>query len=168
MTKSLKRLCLFGDLAQLPPHFPKRNGADGEVEMDLRACTSTLSHVDGSMLDISYRLPSDLCYLISCMFYGERLKAAKSWNKQSSITWHVVQDSKVKVRNGSTVSALETSKALEIVQKELRTTEDIAIVCFYEAQRKEIAMKLPSLMVKNVDGFQGKYYLPSVALFCLF
>lgn len=161
---SLERLCLFGDLAQLPPHFPKRSGNEGEVEMDLHACTSTLSHVDGSMLNISYRLPSDLCYLVSCMFYGGRLKAAKPWNNQSSITWHVVQDGNVRVRNGSTVSDLETSKALEIVQKELRTTTDIAVVCFYEAQRRMIAKKLPDLMVKNVDGFQGRYSPPPVAV----
>ncbi|KAI1784393.1 P-loop containing nucleoside triphosphate hydrolase protein [Ganoderma leucocontextum] len=153
-TKSLSKVCMFGDPNQLPP-FGKETAPKMKTIFDFAQF-----HESSYFLDTQYRMPVPLGEFISKHVYGSKLKS------EHAITAHTCVKF-VDVRKGTEAAAGSSWKNMEevhtivnLVKKYYKDDKKVCIITPYDGQRAAIvaalkAANLPSSNVYNVDSYQG-------------
>ena len=159
-----ERLLLFGDDKQLAPYVAREEAssildmATAVLEKNLTPPAPTFT-VARTMLDIQYRMPLSLGNMISSIFYNGKLRSHKS-DPKACVHWV----STVGPSSPDGTSCYNRSEIAEVLHlwRQLQrppysySEDDIVVISFYEAQRKEISTRYPRLRVHNVDSFQGQ------------
>lgn len=161
-----ERLILVGDEKQLAPHVARQEAVS---VLDRAAAIIPSSSYQPQatnpsfvaarwMLDTSYRMPRQLCSMVSQLFYDGQLKSAKA-DDSRCVWWHDVVGP-TKQRGSSRFSPTETTQLAQLhasFMKRGYSNDDIVIICMYEAQRKHVSDKHSNAFrVFNVDSFQGQ------------
>ncbi|KAI0002119.1 P-loop containing nucleoside triphosphate hydrolase protein, partial [Russula compacta] len=151
-SKTLMKVCFFGDPKQLPPY--------GAEDADLETIFE-VKHLKKSayFLDTQYRLPVRLGEFISMKVYHGKLRSHHKIMDYSCISFIDVQKGEESKQGSSWKNMEEVHMVVRIAGLYKQRGLNFCIITFYDPQRAAIAKaleaaKLPSAYVYNVDSFQ--------------
>ena len=161
---TFERLVIVGDSKQLPCFTRLRDPLDAPVSLIERVDTV----VGSALLTTQYRMFSKLCNLISNLYYDGRLETGKV-DPKGQLKAHAVKgNAETEERGTSLFNAAEARTAIALARDHLRTGGTVAVLAFYKAQVKRIALALAGTdaVVITVDAAQGQEY-DHVVLSCV-
>ena len=163
-------MILVGDQNQLPPFSSSSRESPKSV---LERMVHVLPDKSVEMLKIQYRMPSEICDLLSRHFYDGRLETApcKGNTQISPIKWfnhnhHESHEGTSKYNEREIdmiVATLTTSKCLtskKLAQETLKSKkETVIVITFYSEQTRRLQKLLntdrPDVRIMTVDSAQG-------------
>lgn len=171
-----QKAILLGDPKQLPPLFCSE---EYEIIRNIENCNlDRYMYIDelfdtsatSVTLDTQYRMSTDICNMISNVFYSGRLKDGRKTSIPSSLRWVTYEPSKdwpIDDRNSNAnklqIYNDDECQIIKALINEINGTVNdigtIAVISPYRAQIKrlrECIGFIDNTIIDTVDGFQGK------------
>lgn len=165
------RFVLIGDHFQLPPIVISREAAELGLSESLMDYIVKLYPYQMTMLELQYRMNSEINDLVSKAFYFSKLvahprvkdiKLSVSGEKANDVPVEFIDVKGMEYRKKDTKSYRNKEEAdvcvkiVEIYKNAGISNEDISIITPYRAQVEELRSRIEGVEIDTVDAFQGR------------
>ncbi|PIL32978.1 hypothetical protein GSI_05096 [Ganoderma sinense ZZ0214-1] len=153
-SKSLSKVCMFGDPNQLPP-YGKETAPKMKTIFDFAQFRAS-----SYFLDTQYRMPVPLGDFISKHVYDSRLKSSHAITSAACVMFVDVRKGAEAPAGSSWKNMEEVHTVVNLVKRYYKDERKVCIITPYDGQRAALvsALKtagLPHGNVYNVDSYQG-------------